>query len=114
MLQGGDLFDAIAADIKYTEGVARDMVTDLANALQVSLRSGKGGMDMGWPRIVFHQCSAGTNTVYILYVFISSSVLSGLLGLLGCRFFRALRTTEEHQGGSCPCCSLLLLCKLPG
>ena len=67
MLQGGDLFDAIAADIKYTEGVARDMVTDLANALQVSLRSGKGGMDMRWPRIrvVFHQCSAGTNTVYI-------------------------------------------------
>jgi hypothetical protein len=34
-LQGGDLFDAIASDIKYTETVARDMVTDLANALQV-------------------------------------------------------------------------------
>jgi hypothetical protein len=33
--QGGDLFDAIASDIKYTETVARDMVTDLANALQV-------------------------------------------------------------------------------
>lgn len=33
-VQGGDLFDAIASDIKYTEAVARDMVTDLANALQ--------------------------------------------------------------------------------
>lgn len=31
---GGDLFDAIAADIKYTEPVARDMIKDLANALQ--------------------------------------------------------------------------------
>ncbi len=36
ILQGGDLFDAIAADIKYSEPVARDMVKDLANALQVS------------------------------------------------------------------------------
>jgi len=33
-VQGGDLFDAIATDIKYTEGVARDMVQDLADALQ--------------------------------------------------------------------------------
>ena len=33
--QGGDLFDAIATDIKYTEGVARDMIHDLADALQV-------------------------------------------------------------------------------
>jgi len=33
-VQGGDLFDAIAADIKYNETVARDMVKDLANALQ--------------------------------------------------------------------------------
>lgn len=33
-VQGGDLFDAIAADIKYSEPVARDMVMDLANALQ--------------------------------------------------------------------------------
>lgn len=31
---GGDLFDAIAADIKYSETVARDMIKDLANALQ--------------------------------------------------------------------------------
>jgi len=31
---GGDLFDAIAADMKYTEPVARDMIKDLANALQ--------------------------------------------------------------------------------
>ena len=37
---GGDLFDAIAADIKYTEIVARDMIKDLANALQV--RKGLG------------------------------------------------------------------------
>ena len=37
ILQGGDLFDAIAADIKYSEPVARDMVKDLANALQVIL-----------------------------------------------------------------------------
>lgn len=29
------MFDAIAADIKYSEPVARDMVKDLANALQV-------------------------------------------------------------------------------
>ena len=36
-IQGGDLFDAIATDIKYTEGVARDMIHDLADALQVSL-----------------------------------------------------------------------------
>ena len=36
-MQGGDLFDAIATDIKYTEGVARDMIHDLADALQVSL-----------------------------------------------------------------------------
>ena len=35
--QGGDLFDAIAADIKYSEPVARDMVMDLANALQVNI-----------------------------------------------------------------------------
>ena len=35
-IQGGDLFDAIATDIKYTEGVARDMIHDLADALQVS------------------------------------------------------------------------------
>merc|ERR1719348_891198 len=33
-VQGGDLFDAIAADIKYSEPVARDMVKDLAEALQ--------------------------------------------------------------------------------
>jgi len=33
-VQGGDLFDAIATDIKYCEPVARDMVKDLANALQ--------------------------------------------------------------------------------
>merc|ERR1719244_1515309 len=33
-VSGGDLFDAIAADIKYTETVARDMIKDLANALQ--------------------------------------------------------------------------------
>jgi len=33
-VSGGDLFDAIAADIKYSEVVARDMVKDLANALQ--------------------------------------------------------------------------------
>merc|ERR1719340_491544 len=33
-VQGGDLFDAIATDIKYTEGVARDMIHDLADALQ--------------------------------------------------------------------------------
>jgi len=33
-VQGGDLFDAIAADIKYSEPVARDMVHDLADALQ--------------------------------------------------------------------------------
>merc|ERR1719244_2111999 len=33
-VSGGDLFDAIAADIKYTEPVARDMIKDLANALQ--------------------------------------------------------------------------------
>ena len=31
---GGDLFDAIAADIKYSEAVARDMIRDLALALQ--------------------------------------------------------------------------------
>jgi len=31
---GGDLFDAIAHDIKYSESVARDMIKDLANALQ--------------------------------------------------------------------------------
>ena len=35
-VSGGDLFDAIAADIKYSETVARDMIKDLANALQVS------------------------------------------------------------------------------
>ena len=34
-VSGGDLFDAIAHDIKYTENVARDMIKDLANALQV-------------------------------------------------------------------------------
>ena len=34
---GGDLFDAIAHDIKYTEAVARDMIKDLADALQVQL-----------------------------------------------------------------------------
>ena len=34
-VSGGDLFDAIAHDIKYTETVARDMIKDLANALQV-------------------------------------------------------------------------------
>jgi len=33
-VSGGDLFDAIAHDIKYTENVARDMIKDLANALQ--------------------------------------------------------------------------------
>merc|ERR1719270_2498917 len=33
-VSGGDLFDAIAHDIKYTETVARDMIKDLANALQ--------------------------------------------------------------------------------
>jgi len=33
-VSGGDLFDAIAADIKYSETVARDMIKDLANALQ--------------------------------------------------------------------------------
>eukprot|EP00088_Acartia_fossae_P010390 TRINITY_DN15170_c0_g1_i1.p1 TRINITY_DN15170_c0_g1~~TRINITY_DN15170_c0_g1_i1.p1 ORF type:complete len:784 (+),score=188.70 TRINITY_DN15170_c0_g1_i1:76-2427(+) len=33
-VSGGDLFDAIAADIKYCESVARDMVKDLADALQ--------------------------------------------------------------------------------
>jgi len=33
-VSGGDLFDAIAADIKYCEAVARDMVNDLADALQ--------------------------------------------------------------------------------
>lgn len=33
-VSGGDLFDAIAADIKYSESVARDMVKDLADALQ--------------------------------------------------------------------------------
>ena len=38
-VSGGDLFDAIAADIKYSEVVARDMVKDLANALQVNLYS---------------------------------------------------------------------------
>ena len=36
-VSGGDLFDAIAHDIKYTETVARDMIKDLANALQVSV-----------------------------------------------------------------------------
>ena len=35
-VSGGDLFDAIAHDIKYTESVARDMIKDLANALQVT------------------------------------------------------------------------------
>ena len=35
--QGGDLFDAIATDIKYSEEVARDMIHDLADALQVLL-----------------------------------------------------------------------------
>ena len=34
---GGDLFDAIAHDIKYSEAVARDMIRDLALALQVRL-----------------------------------------------------------------------------
>ena len=29
---GGDLFDATAADIKYSEVVARDMIKDLVNA----------------------------------------------------------------------------------
>jgi doublecortin-like kinase 1/2 len=33
-VSGGDLFDAIAHDIKYTESVARDMIKHLANALQ--------------------------------------------------------------------------------
>merc|ERR1719270_2325662 len=33
-VSGGDLFDAIAHDIKYSESVARDMIKDLANALQ--------------------------------------------------------------------------------
>jgi len=33
-VSGGDLFDAIASDIKYTEKVARDMIKDLADALQ--------------------------------------------------------------------------------
>ena len=37
--QGGDLFDAIATDIKYSEQVARDMIHDLADALQVLLDS---------------------------------------------------------------------------
>ena len=40
--QGGDLFDAIAADIKYSESVARDMVHDLADALQVNHVQGPG------------------------------------------------------------------------
>ena len=31
------MFDAIAADIKYSEPVARDMVKDLAEALQVNI-----------------------------------------------------------------------------
>ena len=35
-VSGGDLFDAIAHDIKYSEAVARDMIRDLALALQVS------------------------------------------------------------------------------
>ena len=34
-VSGGDLFDAIAHDIKYNEAVARDMIRDLALALQV-------------------------------------------------------------------------------
>jgi len=34
LVSGGDLFDAIASDIKYSEKVARDMVKDLADALQ--------------------------------------------------------------------------------
>jgi len=33
-VSGGDLFDAIASDIKYSEKVARDMIKDLADALQ--------------------------------------------------------------------------------
>lgn len=33
-VSGGDLFDAIAHDIKYSEAVARDMIRDLALALQ--------------------------------------------------------------------------------
>lgn len=33
-VSGGDLFDAIAHDIKYSETVARDMIRDLALALQ--------------------------------------------------------------------------------
>ena len=37
-VSGGDLFDAIAHDIKYTENVARDMIKDLANALQVNMQ----------------------------------------------------------------------------
>ena len=37
LYQGGDLFDAIAADIKYSEDVARDMLKDLADALQVKI-----------------------------------------------------------------------------
>ena len=39
-VSGGDLFDAIAHDIKYTENVARDMIKDLANALQVKCELG--------------------------------------------------------------------------
>ena len=35
---GGDLFDAIAHDIKYSETVARDMIRDLALALQVRIK----------------------------------------------------------------------------
>ena len=37
-VSGGDLFDAIAHDIKYSETVARDMIRDLALALQVWLK----------------------------------------------------------------------------
>ena len=36
-VSGGDLFDSIAHDIKYTEAVARDMIKDLADALQVAI-----------------------------------------------------------------------------
>jgi serine/threonine protein kinase len=33
-VKGGDLFDAIAADTKYSELVSRRMVSDLASALK--------------------------------------------------------------------------------
>lgn len=33
-ISGGDLFDAVSSDTKYSEAVARGMVTDLASALK--------------------------------------------------------------------------------